>query len=82
MELNTIIGVLGMVLILFGFVMNDFAKRWNHNTIKYNLVNLIGAVILTYYAYTLLSWPFVILNGVWFVVALYKLYGIVIVKKK
>ena len=71
--LNLAIGILGMVGILIAFIMDEFYKKWNQETIRYNLTNLIGAGLLIYYAYSLTSWPFMILNAVWFIVAGYKL---------
>ena len=71
--INLIIGIVGMFCILVGFVMDEFYKRWNQETIRYNLINIFGSVLLIYYAYTLMSWPFMVLNAVWFVVAVYKL---------
>lgn len=69
----TIMGIVGMSLILIAFVLDEFLKKWGINTVKYNLVNMFGSGLLGYYAYTLNSWPFMILNGVWFLVAGYKL---------
>jgi hypothetical protein len=60
-------------LILVAFVLDEFYKKWGINTVKYNLVNLLGSGLLIYYAYTLTSYPFLILNAVWFLVAGYKL---------
>jgi hypothetical protein len=73
MEVNLIIGILGMSLILIAFILTEFVKKWNPNTIQFNLINLFGALLLTYYAYTLGSWPFMILNIVWVFVAGYKI---------
>ena len=73
MVLNLIIGLLGMSLILVAFILTEFIKKWNPNSLKFNLLNLSGAGLLIYYAFTLNSWPFIILNGVWFLVAGYKL---------
>ena len=73
MVLNLIIGTIGMLLILTAFITDEFLKKWNQDTIRYNILNLVGAGLLTYYAFTLNSWPFITLNGVWFGVAVYKL---------
>ncbi len=72
-ELNLLVGIVGMFCILIAFIMDEFYKKWNQETIRYNLTNLIGAGLLIYYAYTLVSWPFMFLNAVWFIVAGYKL---------
>jgi len=72
-DVNLGIGIIGMFIILVAFIMDEFYKKWNQETLRYNLTNLIGAGLLIYYAYTLISWPFMILNVVWFIVAGYKL---------
>ncbi|MEK6969635.1 MAG: hypothetical protein AABW48_04360 [Nanoarchaeota archaeon] len=77
MEINVIIGLVGMVFILLAFILDEFYKKWSQNTIKYNLINIIGSGLLVYYAVTLGSWPFILLNGVWLIVATVKLVKIV-----
>jgi len=71
--INLIIGITGMSFILLGFILDEFFKKWNQDTVQYNVLNIIGSLLLIYYAYTLNSWPFLILNVVWFIVAGYKL---------
>ena len=73
MESNLLIGITGMILILAAFILDEFYKKWNQNTIRYNLVNLLGSGLLLYYAVALQSWPFIILNGVWLITAGIKL---------
>lgn len=70
---SLIIGIIGMFFILAAFILDEFFKTWRQNTLRYNLLNLIGSLLLLYYAYTIGSWPFIILNGLWFVAAGYKL---------
>ena len=71
--IDILIGILGMLFILIGFILDEFYKNWQQDTIRYNLVNVLGAGLLIYYAFTLDSWPFMILNGVWFLIAGFKL---------
>ncbi len=71
--LNLTIGIVGMIFILTAFILDEFVKSFNQNTIKYNLFNLFGAGLLSYYAYTLVAWPFLALNIIWLVVAGYKM---------
>ena len=71
--INLIMGTTGMLFILAAFFLEEFFKKWNQNTVQYNVLNLLGAGLLIYYAYTLGSWPFFILNCVWFLVAGVKL---------
>ncbi len=77
--INLIIGISGMIFILVAFILDEFFKTWQQNSIRYNLLNLIGSLLLLYYAYAIDSWPFIILNGLWFAAAGYKL--VVLVRK-
>lgn len=65
-----------MLLILIAFIMDEFYKRWNQDTLKYNIINLFGSGILMYYAVALRSIPFLILNGVWFITSIIKIFKI------
>ncbi len=78
--INFIIGIIGMVFILTAFILDEFVKRFNQNTVHYNVLNIIGSLLLTYYAFSLNSVPFIILNLVWFFVAGYKLVRITMLK--
>ena len=71
--IDLIIGISGMILIVVGFVLDEFWDKFNQDTIRYNLINLFGSGLLIYYAYSLRSWPFIILNVVWFLAAGVKL---------
>ncbi len=75
--MSLFIGILGMLCILTAFILDEFVKKFNQDTMGYNLLNLLGAGLLVYYGLTLRGWPFVILNVVWFVVAGIKLVEIV-----
>ncbi len=66
-------GIAGMALILTAFVLDEFFKTWRQDSVKYNLLNLLGSALLSYYAYAILSWPFLILNLAWFIIAGYKM---------
>lgn len=72
MTLGLLLGILGMALILIAFVLDEF-RKFDSDSGQYNLLNLVGSGLLVYYAYTLWSIPFLILNGIWFAVAGYKL---------
>lgn len=73
MDLNTLLGIVGMILILGGFVLGEFYRKCNQDNYLYNAINVIGSGLLTYYAFTLESIPFIILNGVWCVAASFKI---------
>jgi len=80
MNYTLILGMVGTVFILVAFVLDEFYKIFNQNTIRYNLFNIIGSLLLVYYSIVFRAWPFVVLNGVWLIVAMVKL--IKILKKK
>lgn len=69
MDIPTIIGSIGAALILVAFILNQLNK-WKKDDLKYDLVNLIGSIILIIFALMISAWPFLILNSVWAVVSL------------
>lgn len=71
--MSIVSGIVGVLCILIAFLLDEFYKKINAETVPYNLINILGAGLLMYYAYTLESWPFVALNAVWFLAALIKL---------
>lgn len=62
-------GFSGMFLILFAFIMNQINK-WKGDFIIYDAFNSIGSFLLIIYAIMISSYPFLILNIVWFVVSI------------
>lgn len=78
-EINLIIGIIGMILLLSAFALN-LLKKVTEFSYSYILLNIFGAGISTYYACTLNAIPFIILEVVWALFAIYKL--IVVVKQK
>ncbi|MEK6863607.1 MAG: hypothetical protein AABW53_02825 [Nanoarchaeota archaeon] len=72
MELNFVAGIAGVIFILAAFVLDEFYKRFNSETVLYNLLNIAGSGLLMYYAYSLQSWPFLFLNAIWMAVAMIK----------
>jgi hypothetical protein len=71
--INLILGIVGMAFILVAFILDEFVKKFNQNTIQYNVFNIIGSGLLAYYAFISGVWPFLILNLIWFLTASYKL---------
>jgi hypothetical protein len=71
--INLILGIVGMAFILVAFILDEFVKKFNQNTIQYNVFNIIGSGLLGYYAFISGVWPFLILNVIWFLTAGYKL---------
>jgi len=68
MELTLTIGLAGMVLILFAFIMIEF-RKWHAEMLVYDAFNFAGGGLLVLYAYFIKSWPFLFLNLVWMIVA-------------
>ena len=75
-DYTLVIGIIGSIFILIGFIIDEFTKIRN-NTLSYNLINLTGASILSYYAFIVWSWPFLILNVIWTIVAIVKIVQII-----
>lgn len=71
--MSIVAGIIGVICILIAFLLDEFYKKLNSETVPYNLLNIFGSGLLMYYAYTLESWPFVALNAVWLIAAGIKL---------
>lgn len=71
-NINLIIGIIGMILLLLAFALNLLKKVTEHSH-SYILLNIFGAGISMYYAYSLNAIPFIILEAVWAFFAIYKL---------
>ena len=69
MDLITIIGVAGALIILAAFFLNE-THRISEDSLVYDGMNLVGSFLLIVYAIALNSLPFLVLNGVWFAIAL------------
>ena len=68
MDWLLVIGVLGAALALVAFVGNEFG--WiSAESFTYDLVNLISAIGLLFYAYQTNAIPFMITNAVWALVS-------------
>lgn len=76
MVIETAVGTAGMVLLLVAFVLN-LTGRTEEDTVLYNGLNLIGALLLMVYAYWLASWPFLVLEAVWAAAAGHKLWAVI-----
>jgi hypothetical protein len=74
--LETAIEIAGAVMILAAFALNQFGGLDRHGY-PYLWLNLAGAVILTVLAATHRQWGFLLLQGVWVIVALRGLVGLV-----
>ena len=74
--IELIIGILGMLLILIAFILSEVELVARH-IVLYNFLNVVGSILLAYYAYILNSLPFLILNITWIAFATYKLLTII-----
>jgi hypothetical protein len=63
------IGFIGAFLILIAFILNQM-KKWDDGSFIYDFTNCIGSLLLVIYGALGKAWPFVVLNGVWFLVSL------------
>ncbi len=70
MDILLIIGALGSALCGGGFVLHKLGVVENDSW-TYDLANLFGATFLVCYALSISSWPFVVVEGIWALVALY-----------
>ena len=75
-----IIGLVGVALMLIGFFMNLF-KLISVDSKSYIILNIIGPGLAAYYAFLIDAIPFVIFEGIWTAVAVYKLITVVVLKK-
>ena len=65
----TLIGFVGVALLLIAFLLNLF-KLLRSDGHVYLSLNLVGAGLACYSSYLISFMPFVVLEGVWAVVAL------------
>ncbi len=69
MDFTTLIGGAGALILLLAFFLNE-SHKINQDSLSYDLLNFIGAVLLVSYAFILKSTPFLVLNSIWALVAL------------
>lgn len=68
-----ILGLFGTSMILIGYFGLQ-VQYFTHDDLSYDLINLVGALILTFYAYISGTISFIILNVIWSLVALKDIY--------
>lgn len=70
--METIVGSIGVGMLLVAFVLN-LINVVSENSLLYLLMNMVGAFLAVYYALASGSYPFVILELVWGMAALIRL---------
>ena len=68
--------IVGAIMILAAFALNQFAGLDRHG-LPYLALNLVGAAILAAVAAIHAQWGFLLLQGVWALVALWGVIGLV-----
>jgi hypothetical protein len=68
MNMSTIIGSVGVSLLLIAFLLSLF-KVISQDSITYSLLNIIGAALAGYASWLIDYMPFVVLEGTWCLVA-------------
>jgi hypothetical protein len=69
MSYSDTIGTVGVGLILLAYFCNTFS--WINGRSKlFFLLNIVGAGLACYTSWLINYWPFVILEGTWFVVSI------------
>jgi hypothetical protein len=74
--IDFLLEVTGAVLILVAFALAQFRGLDRHGTL-YLMLNLVGAALLAGSTATHRQWGFLLLQGVWGLVALWELLGLV-----
>ena len=69
MSLDQVVQMVGALLILAGFILSQ-RKLLDADSYLYLILNLVGAAILAVLAFQGQRWGFVLLEGVWALVAL------------
>ena len=69
MSVDQLVQIVGALLILAAFILSQ-GKLLDANSVLYLVLNLAGAAILAVLAFQGQRWGFVLLEGVWALVAL------------
>ena len=80
MSLDQVVQMVGALLILAGFILSQ-RDLLDADSYLYLVLNLIGAAILAVLAFQGQRWGFVLLEGVWALVALAGLIGRLVRKR-
>ncbi len=69
MEVHTIIGSLGVTLLLVAYILLQFQLLKTHS-LSYAILNFLGAALAMWSSYLIDFMPFVLLEGTWALVSL------------
>jgi hypothetical protein len=75
MKLSDTIASIGVIILLIAFMLNLF-NRLSAKSKLYSLLNFTGAGICCFASYLVEFYPFVVLEGVWALVALVSLFKV------
>ena len=68
MSIYDLLGIIGALLLLFGFYRTSIGK-WTNKSFWYELDNLLGPLLLIFYQLHNKAYISVVLNGIWAIVA-------------
>lgn len=68
MSASDAVGSLGVALMLLAFLLN-LAGRLGTGDRAYQALNAVGAALACWASWRIAFWPFVVLEGTWFVVS-------------
>lgn len=69
MKPSDIIASIGVIILLIAFLLNLY-KKLSANSRAYTFMNFLGAAICGFSSYLISFYPFVVLEGIWSLVAL------------
>ena len=75
MKVSDVLASVGVIVLLIAFLLNLYKKLPSQSKI-YSLMNFIGAGICCFSSYLIKFYPFVVLEGVWGLVALLSLLNV------
>jgi hypothetical protein len=81
MNFSTLVGSLGVALLLIAFFLNLF-KFVRGDQFGYIILNILGAALSGYASFLIHYMPFVLLESIWCVVALLALFKKILVPGK
>lgn len=75
MKTPDILASAGVIILLIAFLLNLY-KKMPAQSGTYKIMNMVGAGICCFSSYLIRFYPFVLLEGVWAIVALISLFNV------